>query len=419
MIDTPWMNRRSESTCCRSLTVRGSTLLGDQCVERRVVELAEGPGEDAEDRPPRRPARGATPPRAGSARTRYDALRMRWRSKRSARTPPTTPSNAPPSIWPANVSDIAIAESVFGQDVQRHRDHHDAVAGLGEELCAHQPTQRSASQGNEDRVADAPEATGHPPWRSTGSVADMATNDMSVSALYRYPVKSMQGERLDAATVGPFGILGDRQWGLVDLDTGLMLTARREPQLLFAHARLDEATSQVRIELPDGSVAADDAALSAWLGRPIELRRRIPTTDVNYEIALADEDDDVGDTAPWVQWTGPRGSFHDSTQAQVSLIADGSMRGLGRPAIPPQRRRHRRGPLRRRVRRRAGPHRLGHVHRPEADRPLCHDDPSATGVGARRGSRARPQRAQDDQRRAGDPPGRRHAGRGHGHDDAR
>jgi hypothetical protein len=154
----------------------------------------------------------------------------------------------------------------------------------------------------------------------------MATNDMSVSALYRYPVKSMQGERLDAATVGPFGIVGDRQWGLVDLETGLMLTARREPQLLYAQARLDEATSQVRIELPDGSVAADDAALTAWLGRPIELRRATPDTDVNYEIALADEDDDVGDTAPWVQWTGPRGSFHDSTRAQVSLVADGSMR---------------------------------------------------------------------------------------------
>ena len=254
---------------------------------------------------------------------------------------------------------------------------------------------------------------------STGSVADMATNDMSVSALYRYPVKSMQGERLDAATVGPFGILGDRQWGLVDLDTGLMLTARREPQLLFAQARLDEATSQVRIELPDGSVAADDAALSAWLGRPIELRRANPDTDVNYEIALADEDDDVGDTAPWVQWTGPRGSFHDSTQAQVSLIADGSMRDWDVRRFRPNvvvtgEDRSEEGFVGGH-----GPHRLGHVHRPEADRPLRHDDPSATGVGARRGGRSRPQRAQDDQRRAVDPPGRRHAGRGHGHDDAR
>jgi hypothetical protein len=155
----------------------------------------------------------------------------------------------------------------------------------------------------------------------------MATNDMRVSALYRYPVKSMQGERLDAAAIAPFGITGDRQWGLVDLDTGLMLTARREPQLLFAQARLDETSMSVRIELPDGTVTADDAALSSWLGRPIELRRADPGFEANYEIALTDESDDVGDTAPWVQWTGPRGSFHDSTKAQVSLVSEGSMRG--------------------------------------------------------------------------------------------
>jgi uncharacterized protein YcbX len=82
----------------------------------------------------------------------------------------------------------------------------------------------------------------------------------------------------------------------------------------------------VAIELPDGSAATDDAALSAWLGRRIELRRADPGTDVNYEIALTDESDDVGDTAPWVEWTGPRGSFHDSTKTQVSLVTEGSMR---------------------------------------------------------------------------------------------
>lgn len=159
----------------------------------------------------------------------------------------------------------------------------------------------------------------------------MASNTTTVSALYRYPVKSMQGERLESAEIGPFGILGDRQWGLVDVATGLMLTARREPQLLFASARLDRSATgdgsmSVRIELPDGTVAADDAALSAWLGRPIELRRAHPDTDVNYEIADTDESDDVGADAPWIQWTGPRGSFHDSTKAQVSLVAEGSMR---------------------------------------------------------------------------------------------
>ena len=154
---------------------------------------------------------------------------------------------------------------------------------------------------------------------------------MRVSALFRFPVKSMQGERLESAVVGTHGIVGDRQWGLLDLDTGLMLTARREPALLMASARLVdppdvhdvELEPEVVITLPDGTVANDDATLSAWLGRRVELRRADPETDATYEIALGIEDEDV---APWVQWTGPRGSFHDSTKAQVSLVTDGSMR---------------------------------------------------------------------------------------------
>jgi uncharacterized protein YcbX len=50
---------------------------------------------------------------------------------------------------------------------------------------------------------------------------------MRVVELWRYPVKSMQGEQLDVADVGTAGIVGDRQWALVDSSTGLALTARR------------------------------------------------------------------------------------------------------------------------------------------------------------------------------------------------
>ena len=54
----------------------------------------------------------------------------------------------------------------------------------------------------------------------------------SVTGLWRYPVKSMQGEARSRAAVGPVGIVGDRQWAVVDLETGLALTARRQPELL-------------------------------------------------------------------------------------------------------------------------------------------------------------------------------------------
>ncbi|HEY4631865.1 MAG TPA: MOSC N-terminal beta barrel domain-containing protein [Blastococcus sp.] len=38
---------------------------------------------------------------------------------------------------------------------------------------------------------------------------------MRVLELWRHPVKSLQGERLDTADFGPEGITGDRQWGAV------------------------------------------------------------------------------------------------------------------------------------------------------------------------------------------------------------
>ena len=56
----------------------------------------------------------------------------------------------------------------------------------------------------------------------------------------------------------------------------------------------------MRITLPDGSVAADDAALSAWLGRPVALTRADETTSGTYEIGLAEGDD--ADRDPSVEW---------------------------------------------------------------------------------------------------------------------
>jgi MOSC domain-containing protein len=143
---------------------------------------------------------------------------------------------------------------------------------------------------------------------------------MRVVSLWRYPVKSMQGEELAEATVTDLGIVGDRQWALVDLGTGLTLTARRVPELLFASARL--VGDEVEVRLPDGSVAADDAALSRWLGRDIELRHAGAAVAGRYEIA-ADFEDEA--SSPWFQWDGPNGTFHDSGKTRLSLIGTGSI----------------------------------------------------------------------------------------------
>ena len=118
--------------------------------------------------------------------------------------------------------------------------------------------------------------------------------------------------------------VGDRQWALVDHDTGFGLTARRVPQLLLASARLI-GNDAVEVELPDGSIVSDDEQLSSWLGRRVALQRASePTT---YEIA-ADFEDEAG--SEWWQWTGPSGSFHDSAAAQASIVSTGSIGGWDR-----------------------------------------------------------------------------------------
>ncbi|MCU1359554.1 MAG: domain protein beta barrel domain protein, partial [Ilumatobacteraceae bacterium] len=76
---------------------------------------------------------------------------------------------------------------------------------------------------------------------------------MIVHEIWRYPVKSIGGERLTTAHVSQYGISGDRGWGIVDRTTGMVLTARRSPLLLFASARVD-ADGQVQIVLPDATV---------------------------------------------------------------------------------------------------------------------------------------------------------------------
>jgi uncharacterized protein len=136
-----------------------------------------------------------------------------------------------------------------------------------------------------------------------------------VQEIWRFPVKSMQGERLEAAEVEPQGLRGDRAYALFDAETGLGLTGRRVPQLLFAAAAYhDDGT--VTITLPDGTTADDDRALSDWLGRPVTLRAAAEPGERVFE-SPADFEHDAG----WEPFCGSAGAFHDSGQVQVSLLS--------------------------------------------------------------------------------------------------
>jgi uncharacterized protein YcbX len=139
-------------------------------------------------------------------------------------------------------------------------------------------------------------------------------------------VKSLQGERLDAVRIMPHGLDGDRQFAIFDLETGLGLTARRVPELLFAAAALDDDEG-VRIVLPDGQVADGNEGLCSWLGRRVELRRMDNVAGPRYEDVVDFENED---SSAWGEFEGASGPFHDSARARVSLVTTGTLGGWDR-----------------------------------------------------------------------------------------
>ena len=108
----------------------------------------------------------------------------------------------------------------------------------------------------------------------------------SVESLWRYPVKSMAGEELEASDVTARGLLGDRAYALVDSADGKVATAknpRKWPRLFefraaFADSpRAGAALPAVRITLPDGTALNSeqpdvDAALSRTLDRQVRVQ---------------------------------------------------------------------------------------------------------------------------------------------------
>ena len=111
-----------------------------------------------------------------------------------------------------------------------------------------------------------------------------------VAALWRFPVKSMLGERLGAADVTAGGLAGDRAYALIDGATGRVVSAKRVrefPDLFACRAAFVEEPRPggrippVRITLPDGSSVTSgageaDAALSRWFGREVHLAAAAP-----------------------------------------------------------------------------------------------------------------------------------------------
>jgi len=159
----------------------------------------------------------------------------------------------------------------------------------------------------------------------------------SVTQIWRYPVKSLQGEPLNETPITDV-IPGDRTWGIISKQTGRLMSAKRYGALLFGSARIEG--DRCVISLPGNTETASDASdvdevLSSWLGTEVELRQPTPGSSMSIDIEL----DDGGEQAsgfPMVHFPTQPGWFYDSTsslhiisEATLSHLDDVIGRGAG------------------------------------------------------------------------------------------
>ena len=130
----------------------------------------------------------------------------------------------------------------------------------------------------------------------------------SLAHLWRFPVKSMLGERLDEAVLTPHGILGDRAYALLEAASGKVVSAKNVkafPDIFACRAAFvtppqpGRELPAVRITLPDGRSTTSDAAgvdatLSDFFGRGVTLARTAPPDFTIDEYHPDIEKDDLG-----------------------------------------------------------------------------------------------------------------------------
>jgi uncharacterized protein len=145
----------------------------------------------------------------------------------------------------------------------------------------------------------------------------------TIVELWRYPVKSMQGEPVQSVALDASGFTADRRFGVVTPE-GFVLSGKSEPRILGASASV-RADGEIEIELPDGvRTASDDpdvdARLSAWLDRPLRLHRA--GADEQFTIHHHTDPEDETKTK---DFSTPPGAYYDS-RSTVHLLSRSSLR---------------------------------------------------------------------------------------------
>src|SRR5437870_6481687 len=144
----------------------------------------------------------------------------------------------------------------------------------------------------------------------------------SVVGLWRYPVKSMMGEELNATEVTDRGLVGDRQFAVVDASSGKVAGAKNPRKwgnffdFRAAYVEPPERGAKlpaVRLTLPDGTVVTSEQPdlpqiLSRALGREVAF-------------AEAEHDGEASGTQAEEYWQDMEGLEHRDTVSEWELPA--------------------------------------------------------------------------------------------------
>ena len=161
----------------------------------------------------------------------------------------------------------------------------------------------------------------------------------TIATLWRYPVKSMRGEELNAAEITLRGMAGDRGYAVIDAETGKVASAKYPKKwgrlfdcLAMLRPNLTDGHDAIlQVMLPDGTWAAGgtrdiDERLSAMLGRAVRLTTAVPTAPQLEEywpdVAGRARQNTVTDEAM------PAGTFFDG--ALIHLMTSASLDTLRR-----------------------------------------------------------------------------------------
>ncbi|WP_328356299.1 MOSC N-terminal beta barrel domain-containing protein [Mycobacterium sp. NBC_00419] len=127
-----------------------------------------------------------------------------------------------------------------------------------------------------------------------------------IVSLWRYPVKSMAGERIATAQIGTLGLHADRTWAVRDVEHDTTTSAKKLPGLLWCTARYAQPPTaeagpghapEVLIGLPDGrEFSSSDPgvhrALSEYVDHDVELRSLPPISErQQYRTPMATKSD--------------------------------------------------------------------------------------------------------------------------------